>query len=55
MNPSKLEKIDNKKIFSPGKIVITTLNNNNIQKEQNEYSEEGLIKNLMKRKNIIWI
>ena len=46
MNPSKLEKIDNKKIFSPGKIVITTLNKNNIQKEQNEYSEEGLIKNL---------
>ena len=46
MNSSKLEKIDNKKIFSPGNIVITTLNNNNIQIEQNDYSEEGLIKNL---------
>jgi len=46
VNPTKLEKINNKKIFSPGKIVVTTLNNKNIQIEQNDYSEEGLIKNL---------
>ena len=49
MNSSKLVKIDNKKIFSPDKIVITTLNNN-IQIEQNDLSEEGLIKNLNNNK-----